>query len=278
MAGTGFVDDFTEIRVADYVTDRQHLLGQPAIWADGSAAVLANLPTDDALVLVRDRWAGLDAPQIKTRHTQSASGDGEILTSSKLDGRRLSLPFFDRTDNRTPLDTLRTAVFGAGLVLVGFRRETLADSRYILSCSFYGGLNRSDRGKRYVSPTALTLKSQWPYAVVPRTETSGTAFTTAGSPPIIWGVEFTAITANTISVSVGGDTLSVTWAASTRPNRCLIVPSPPYIQQTAYTSAVATSSVRPTGLSGSIRPYLDTATSYTITAACLLYTSPSPRD
>ena len=113
----------------------------------------------------------------------------------------------------------------------------------------------------------LTLKSQWPYAVVPRTETAGTAFTTAGSPPIIWGVEFTAITSNTISVSVGGDTLSVTWAAATRPNRCLIVPSPPYIQQTAYTSAVATSSVRPTGLSGRIRPYLDTATSYTITAS-----------
>ena len=85
MAGIGYVDDFTEVRVADYVTDRQHLLGQAAIWGDNSAAVLSNLQTDDALALVRNRWSGLDAPQLKTRHTQSASGDGEILTSAKLD-------------------------------------------------------------------------------------------------------------------------------------------------------------------------------------------------
>ena len=270
MAGVGFVDDFTEIRVASYPTDRQHLPSQAAIWGASTAAVLAVLPTADSLIAVRERWRGMDAPQLRTRHSQSASGEGEVETSSKLDGRVLTIPFYDQTSSRAAFERLTDAMFSGDLAVVGFRRGESGTSppwqgsRYLIGCSFYGGLERPNRGQRPTVASTLRLKSQWAFAVVPQIEASGVAFTTAGANPIIWGVNFTAITAATTTVTVGSQTLTVEWAAGTT-GGALICPSPPYLQKRHYSSSVVATNTQPISLSGDLPLYLRPNTSYTIT-------------
>lgn len=276
------LDDFTEVRIAAYPlstqttavsTNQAILSGLANIWTDNNAAVLETNPTDStALGVLADDYAGAEGARVLTTRTVRAGTDGSFRLSKKYLDKKLALHVAESTYDRTEKNKLMAQLFPGPallngnelherLLVVGFRRETLSESRYYIAADYEGGHDQSYRGVETYSRFPLKFGNDWPWLVIPHTQSSGTAFTPTSAAPrgMIWGVRINRNFTGQISVnfSGGGQDITATFGTSTTswtsPFFCF---TPPYDE-------------RPNNQLGSaaLPVYLHPGLSYTITVS-----------
>ena len=287
---TATIDGITEVRVGGLplaahgaLTAKLAALTNPAaIWSDPTttavfrtetttAGLTAQQASDSLRILDRD-WRGADAPDTRFAWNPAAGGQGDSLDADQYSGRQLTIPCSAAaTDSGTPkqIDNLGDNLFDARSVLVGFRREVLTDSRYLILARYVSGFDRRKRGHMSRSKFNLTFRSGWPWIVSQTTASVNTAysFTPDGVGDIAWGVYWSVAPTSplVITVSGGGSTSSATynWSASP-PASGMISESFPFAEATGAPLVTASSSFLPA--------YLTPGTPYTITAAgCRLW-------
>ena len=276
------VDDFTEARIAQYpsgtgsassaVTPLQSMLiGLNGIWTNTTAAEFAIDSSDrDMLRMAVRPWRGAGGPKTMRAYSGTAAGQGKNRTASRYEPRPLTIPLVENTRNKAEKNKLlglvwpSTTVVGVveypRLLVAGFERDPQTNSRYLLDISDEGSFEKTDRGIEADAQSPLKIKSTWPWYVVPRTATSGTAFTPGGEgPDIIWGVRWANSTISdniTVTIAGAGRTIVVTYPAAefgtsvTNPFFCF---SPPFreIAEGALTTT-------------RVPPYLSAGQTYTI--------------
>ena len=195
------LDDLTEIRVAAIDSYGDWLANPAGIWADNDAAVLvvSGSPTTESIRVLRETWSGGDSAQLATTRTIMATGRGGRKQGEVAMPLSMSIPISEHLgDSNDPkhIEVLTREVFRTGDFMVGFRRETLGESRYAVQCTYDGGLDKSTRGEGHRRKSSLNFTSDWPWKMEYNTVASGRVFTpdVNGAADVVWGVLFPAIT------------------------------------------------------------------------------------
>lgn len=273
------LDDYTEARIAEYpagasstvVPLESMLTGLDGIWANAAAAQFSVTTERDRSMLrmAAKPWQGAGGPKTMRGYKGTAGGQGEYRTAARFNARPLTIPIVESTRNRAqktkllglmwPSSVVVSNVAWPKLLVAGFRRETQANSRYLLDVTDEGSFEKSYRGREDDAQSPLQLKSTWPWYVVPRTAVVGTPFTPAGEgSEIIWGVRWTSAVTTQITIRVTGNgrndlaTYPIPTGGFGTPFFCL---SPPF--RTIEGGALPTSA-------GTVPPYLYRGQAYTI--------------
>lgn len=249
------LDAYTELRLAAYPLVRDHFFNLAGIWSDDDAADIALSATEirGKLTADPDNWDGLDGPPVSNFWSPGISSQGESLTTSKALGRAFKIPLFVPTAMPELLDDLDEHLYSFQPMVVGFKGpQHPTDTRYFIGSYHQQPPNRARRGNQPTSRLPVYCKSQWGFLVSPHTETEAATFSPTGKPDVLWAIELTSITSSSVVITLtpsgsipskldglaiveGTQRMTLTWHGA-RPNRMLIVPSPPLRTYRAYSS------------------------------------------
>lgn len=247
--------DITEVRIASFPLAAQGttpparaMLTDPdAMWTDSTAALIQmeKAPSGKTAALARaalwaeaDGWDGADGPRMELALVGSAAGDGKEVTSEKVAERRLLIPVNEQVGDSTEMDKLTAHLFrgqyriGSRLyprrVAIGFRRETLSESRFLLGARYQAGLDRRWRGNATRSKFKLRMISEWGWAVEQNIVAGGTASgQLSGLGEIVYGFFWTAAPIGSTTITIDGTAHTITWPSGL-PTNSYFCPSPPF--------------------------------------------------
>ena len=269
MAGRGYVDDFTEIRLDAQPSLPKQILSASDIWTSSSASVLADSRHNGGLWQLDEGWQGLDMPEVSVSHTPISDGVGGSLTQLAFLPRTITVPAAGLNYDKAQLQKLFALCAKRTRLMFGFKHDPLADSSYVFLANYTGGINRPKRGHNPVSKIRPSFTSDFPHIVKPEVSAVGatSAFTTSGGDDICWGVYFENITSNILGVTVlEGSTAigTLQFGLSGRATRYLVIPGGPFKSFAAYdANDVRVPSITRISKTGNLPTYLKPDTAYT---------------
>jgi len=194
------LDNVSHFRLGSSQSMITHLVGQSAFL--NTAANYQQIDTDwtdiddSKLVTQWNETKGWDMPmvELKTRHT--AEGQGELPTSYKMKGRRLSMQVSETVDDSTATDNLVKIMDPSNRGILGVYYDNSKTTRYLIRTHYTRGFDRAQRNPHGRSKYGVTLFSPWGYFVEPKFAqlhgmVGSPSVTPEGQGPCVWGVRIT---------------------------------------------------------------------------------------
>ena len=250
----GISEDITELRVAAYPLGADtrapliSMLANPAsMWQDNTvgriqmAKFVAGQTAEqnrNAIWAEADGWKGMDGPTMEVVMSGYSAGDGKETTTEKVAERNFLIPMNEEIGDGSEYTKLTNQLFrgqyrtGTTLhnrrIAMGFRRETLDESRYLLGVRYRTGLDRPWRGNATRSSFKPRFTAEWGFAVQHHSVAAGDSTgALSGLGDIIYGLTWTTAPSGTRSLTIDGTTYTITFPAGLAANG-ILCPSPPF--------------------------------------------------
>lgn len=211
------LDQIQSIQVASSTSKPTHLYRPSDIFGSSSVTLdtTRTSPQANSLTIMKTGAKGWDAAPVNLKTRYTAAGEGEIATSYKLKGRRVTLKLSERVGEPDERDDLLEHVdpFARSILKMNYTSTSGKAPRYMIYNRYAGGMDRSDRHSSGRSQFDINFFSPWGY-FVDTVYPSALAFSPQGVGQCVWGIRLaksSGITDFGINISTSGTTTQWLW-------------------------------------------------------------------